>query len=64
MKLRWTECGDKLTTLNGTLTYKIGHSYGAYFVQAGITNLGRHSTQLAAIKACQDYEDELDKKKE
>lgn len=60
MKLQWTNCGDKLITLNGSLPYKIRYTYGSYYTQAGLETLGRYNTQLEAIKACQDYEDKLD----
>ena len=64
MKLRWTDCGDKLITLNGSVPYRIRKFYSEYRPSAGLDWLKKCDTQLEAIKVCQDYEDELDKKKE
>ncbi len=61
-KLRWTECGDKLISTNGTVQYRIrnvdNHS-NIVRASASLQALGSFINQQRAIQACQAYEDQL-----
>lgn len=59
-KLRWTECDEKLITMNGSIQYRIRKfDSNFYLASAGLQTLQAYKSQLGAMKACQAYEDAL-----